>query len=169
MLGAGPTGERFPGERDAYMLHFEGDKDFSQPPRVLSDKLGDASFLVQCIPDVESVSESERDRLACRVRPGFAFVRGTLELSIQVAERVEAASARLLAHGKGIGSSNDVEVKLTFAPQGTGTRVHWTADITNLGGLLKAIPQGLLKAAAQKVIADAWTAVEAKLNQSPSV
>jgi hypothetical protein len=32
--------------------------------------------------------------------------------------------------------------------------------------LLKAVPQGLLKAAAQKVINDAWTALEAKLQGS---
>jgi carbon monoxide dehydrogenase subunit G len=98
------------------------------------------------------------------LRPGFAFVRGTLEVTLRVAEAVPERSARLLAHSKGIGSSNDVEVHLGFAPQDGGTRVTWSADITALGGLLKAVPQGLIKAAAGKVIEDAWVAAAARLN-----
>jgi carbon monoxide dehydrogenase subunit G len=145
------------------MLHFEGDKDFSRAPRELWDKLSDARFLVQCIPDVESVSQSERDSLLCKLRPGFAFVRGTLELTLQVAEAVAAKSVRLALHTKGIGTTTQVETVLAFSPQDAGTRIHWTADVKELGGLLKAVPQGLIRAAAQKVIADAWKAVAAKL------
>jgi hypothetical protein len=37
--------------------------------------------------------------------------------------------------------------------------------VTQLGGLLKMVPQGLLQAAAQKVIADAWAALEKKLQE----
>ena len=43
-----------------------------------------------------------------------------------------------------------------------GSRVAWRVDVTELGGLLKAVPQGLIKAAAQKVITDAWTSVDGK-------
>jgi carbon monoxide dehydrogenase subunit G len=56
-----------------------------------------------------------------------------------------------------------VEAVLRLTPEGDGTRVAWTADVKSLGGLLKALPQGLLKASAQKVIGDIWAAVEAKL------
>ena len=50
-----------------------------------------------------------------------------------------------------------------LAPEGTGTRVHWKADIQQLGGLLKAAPQGLIRAAAEKVIHDVWTHIERKM------
>jgi carbon monoxide dehydrogenase subunit G len=149
------------------MLQFEGDRDLPQAPAVLWAKLSDARFLGQCIPDLASVSRSEPDQLECKVRPGLAFVRGTLDLKLQVAEKTEPSAVRLLLHNKGIGSSAAVEVTLTLAPQGQSTRVHWIADIKELGGLLKAVPQGLIKAAAQKVIADAWAAMEAKLNEAP--
>src|SRR5262249_40031711 len=109
------------------------------------------------------VARAERDAAEWTLRPGVSFVRGTLDVSLRVVEAVPNTSARLLVHSKGIGSTADVEANLTVAPQGTGTRVHWTVDITSLGGLLKAVPQGLIKASAQKVVADAWTAVEAKL------
>ena len=41
--------------------------------------------------------------------------------------------------------------------------MHWIAEVKELGGLLKMVPQGLIRGAAQKVLDDAWTAVEAKL------
>jgi carbon monoxide dehydrogenase subunit G len=145
------------------MLHFEGDVDFPQPPAAVFAKLSDARFLVQCIPGVEQVHKSEPSESVCILRPGFSFVRGTLEITMQIVEVTEATRIRALAHAKGIGSGNDVETVLLFAPQHAGTRIHWTADVTNLSGLLKAIPQGLLRGAAQKVIADVWESVRVKL------
>jgi carbon monoxide dehydrogenase subunit G len=149
------------------MLRFEGDKDFALPPAPSWAKLTDARFLVQCIPGVESVTRAEPDAAEWTLRPGVSFVRGTLDVSLRVAEAVPDTSARLLVHSKGIGSTADVEATLAFAPQGSGTRVHWTAEVKTLGGLLKAVPQGLIKASAQKVIADAWAAVEARLAAGP--
>src|SRR5258708_6606698 len=98
------------------MLHFEGDTDFPQPPAQVFAKLSDARFLVQCIPGVESVKKSESVESVCILRPGFSFVRGTLEITMQIVEAAAATKVRVLAHAKGIGSSNDVEGVLTFAP-----------------------------------------------------
>src|SRR5207253_3750696 len=116
-------------------------------------------------PGVESVSQSEATKAACILRPGFAFVRGTLELTLEVVDKVQDSSAGILLNTKGIGSSSAVEASFNLTAQGSGTRFHWQADIKTLGGLLKAVPQGLIKAAAQKVINDALSAVEAKLNE----
>jgi carbon monoxide dehydrogenase subunit G len=145
------------------MVRFEGDRDFRQEPAELFSKLTDARFLVQCIPDVESVTYAEADRAALVVRPGFSFVRGTLELVLQVAEAAAPASARLVLTSKGIGSSSEVESVLALAPHEGGTRVHWTAEVKSLGGLLKMVPSGLIRGAAEKVANDLWSAVAARL------
>jgi carbon monoxide dehydrogenase subunit G len=144
------------------MLHFEGDREFALGVDEVWAKLSDASFLVQCIPGVESVARSERQAATCVLRPGFAFVRGTLEVTIVVAEAVVNQSVRFDVASKGIGSSSRVSAVLSFAPGAAGTVIHWSADVTELGGLLKAVPPGLLKASAQKVIADIWDAIGKK-------
>jgi carbon monoxide dehydrogenase subunit G len=146
------------------MLHFEGDKDLHGSPGDASVRLSDARFLIQCIPGVESVSSAQPDRAVCVLRPGFSFVRGTLEVTLTVVEAVAGTTTRLSLHSKGIGSSSDVDVVLAYVAQDAATRVHWTADIQQLGGLLKAVPQGLIKGAAQRVIADVWAAVETQLS-----
>jgi carbon monoxide dehydrogenase subunit G len=150
------------------MLHFEGDRGFSQPPAELWARLSDPRFLVGCIPGSESVREAAADHAVCMIRPGFAFVRGTLEVTLKVVEAVAPASVRLELHSKGIGSSSDVAAALALTPQDAGTRVHWTADVQSLGGLLKAMPPGLIRGAAEKVIGDVWTNVTARLQEGPA-
>jgi carbon monoxide dehydrogenase subunit G len=145
------------------MLRFEGDKAFRQPPALVFSKLRDARFLVSCVPGVEAVAKAEPTLAVWTLRPGFTFARGTLELTLHILDIVPERSARIVAQSKGIGSTSEVEAALTLTPHDEGTGVHWTADVKSLGGLLKAVPQGLIKASAQKVIADIWTAVEAKL------
>lgn len=148
------------------MLHFEGDQDFSQKPDELFAKLTDARFLVPCIPDVESVMQLQSDRAVLVLRPGFAFVRGTLEVTLEVVGAVAPTAARVILHSKGIGSSSQVEAGLTLAAHGDGARVHWVADVKELGGLLKMVPSGLVRGAAQKVIGDVWNRIQAKLGAS---
>lgn len=143
------------------MLQFEGQKDFPQtPPATAFEKLADAQFLVQCVPDVHEILKQEPKEATLTLRPGFAFIRGTIEVAIQVAETVAPASIKLDLHSKGVGTSSDIEVRLQLAPQEQGTRVTWTIDVKHLGGLLKMVPKGLIKGAAQKVVADAWARAE---------
>jgi carbon monoxide dehydrogenase subunit G len=145
------------------MLHFEGQKQFLQTAAELVSKFSDARFLVSCVPDVVSVTATSATEASCVLRPGLSFVRGTLEVAMRVAESAQDQPVTISLHSKGIGSSSDVEAVLRFTPTDVGTTVDWTADVKQLGGLLKAVPQGLIQAAANKVINDAWNSVEAKL------
>jgi carbon monoxide dehydrogenase subunit G len=146
------------------MVQFEGDRDFSQPPAELWAKLTDPRFLVVCIPDVQSVKSVSADHAELVLRPGLAFVRGTLDVTLKVVDAVAPTSARMEISGKGIGSSSNVEATLAVAPAaGSGSRVHWVVQIKELGGLLKMVPAGLIRGSAEKVVGDAWEAVAARL------
>jgi carbon monoxide dehydrogenase subunit G len=146
------------------MLRFEGDRDFTRPPSEVWAKLTDPQFIVTCIPDVQTVKAVGPDHAELVLRPGFSFVRGTLDISLKVVDPVAPTSAKIRILGKGIGSSSDVESALTLSPQGDGTRVHWTVEIKELGGLLKMVPAGLIRGSAEKVVKDAWDGVTARLS-----
>jgi carbon monoxide dehydrogenase subunit G len=148
------------------MLHFEGTKDLALPPNEAWAKLRDTRFLLECIPGVESIKDAGPDHASCVIRPGFSFVRGTLDVTIHVAEATQPSRLRLAIASKGIGSSSQVDAMMNIFGQDTGSRVDWSADVAELGGLLKAVPQGLLKASAQKVIGDVWNGIEAKFTSS---
>jgi uncharacterized protein len=148
------------------MTQFAGYREFPYPPDALFARLSDARFLVQCIPDVQSVTSQEADRATMILRPGFSFFRGTLEVDLRIVDVVSPVSQRVQLHSKGIGSSSDVEAALSLAVIENGTRVHWTVEVKSLGGLLKMVPAGLVRGAAEKVINDAWERVTAKLAEA---
>lgn len=146
------------------MLHFEGQKTLASDPEICWEKLSDPCFLVQCIPNLESLTQPGPNQVQFKVRPGVSFVRGTLDITIKVEEVETGKSARYFVRSRAIGSSSDAEAILILEPAPGATHLRWTVDIKTLNGLLKAVPQGLIQASAQKIITDIWSAVELKLN-----
>lgn len=146
------------------MQSFEGERIFSLPPDQLWPKLRDAAFLAQCIPDGSPQEGATRDRAVCTVRPGFAFMRGTLDVTIDVIGGQEPTSIQYSQKSKGIGTNSEVETALTLSPCEQGTKVQWRSEVKTLGGLLKMVPAGLIRGAAQKVIEDGWLGVAEKLS-----
>jgi uncharacterized protein len=145
------------------MQPFEGERIFSLPPDRLWPKLRDAAFLAECVPDATPLAGATRDTAACTVRPGFSFMRGSLDVTIAVIGGQEPTSINYSQKSKGIGSSSEVETALTLTPCAEGTTVRWRSEVKSLGGLLKMVPGGLIRAAAQKVIEDGWKGVAEKL------
>src|SRR4051812_10033645 len=126
-------------------MTFDGEKAFELPPKEVFAKLSDARFLVECIPGKESVQQADEHLAVCTQRPGFAFVRGTLEVTIKILETTPDSSIKYSLTSKGIGSTSEVETVMTLAPKDAGTLVKWKAEIKTLGGLLKALPSGLIR------------------------
>ena len=147
------------------MLRFEGDREFELSATETHARLTDLSFLVACIPDVELVRAIDINHADLVLRPGFSFVRGTLDTTLRLVER-DAPGAKFLLASKGIGSTSEVQATLTVTENGTGSRVHWTAEVTSLGGLLKLVPAGLIRGAAEKVVNDAWDRIGREMGKT---
>src|SRR5688572_27504178 len=118
-------------------LQFEGERRLALPREQVWPKLRDAGFLVTCIPDATIVGESTPDRAQCAVKPNLTFVRGNLEVTIQILEAQEPNALTFGLLSRGVGSSSDVQAKLELTPDGAGTQIRWVADVLQLGGLLK--------------------------------
>ena len=148
------------------MQPFEGEQTFTLTPAQLWPKLRDAAFLATCIPDGSPHEGATRDRAVCTVHPGFSFMRGSLDVTIEILGGVEPTTLTYSQKSKGIGSSSEVETSVTLSPIETGTKVQWRAEVKNLGGLLKMAPSGLIRGAANKVIGDVWRGVFEKIEQA---
>lgn len=147
-------------------IELSGDEWFPIPPGELFEKLTDFDYLVRCFPDVAQVVSVEPDRMVFKVKPGFSFIKGTIENVVEFTEKSPPVLAVLKVEGKGIGSSIAAETRiqlqdwLVTVEGGSlvpGSKVHWETKITQLGGLLKAVSKGLLEAAAEKTISVAWS------------
>lgn len=146
------------------MQPFQGERIFALPPEQLWPKLRDAAFLATCIPEGTPHDNATRDRARCTVHPGFSFMRGRLDVTIEVIDGTEPTTVKYLQKSEGIGSSSEVETALTLMPHAGGTKVLWRSEIKSLGGLLKMVPGGLIRGAANKVIEDGWNGVAQKLS-----
>jgi carbon monoxide dehydrogenase subunit G len=145
------------------MQPFDGERTFNLGPDQLWPKLRDMAFLATCIPDASVHQGATRDRAAANVKPGFSFMRGSLDVTAEVIDAKEPTSLKYRLTSKGIGSSSVVETALTLTPHEQGTKIVYRAEVTSLGGLLKMVPSGLIRGAAQQVIEDVWTGVTKKI------
>jgi carbon monoxide dehydrogenase subunit G len=145
------------------MIHFEGLESFAKPPGDLFDPLTDAAWLAAAVPDA-TIAEANADRAVWDLKPKLNFITGSLQTTLVVSERHPHTTAVFKVTGKAVGSGSTVVTTLNFAPSPTGTDIRWTGEITELNGLLKMVPKPLIQAAAQKVIADLWAAIRAKLS-----
>ncbi|MFQ3593070.1 MAG: SRPBCC domain-containing protein [Gemmataceae bacterium] len=151
------------------MLRFEGDRVFPGSAQHVFARLTNPHFLVPCVPDVETVKTVDDSGADLVLKPGFAFLRGTLEVAMRQSEVDPPHRVHFEMNSKGIGSSATVQATLTFQPQGDEhTAVHWVAEVKSLGGLLKLVPPGLIRGAAEKVINDAWERITLAMVSPPA-
>jgi len=150
------------------MIRFEGDRRFPHPPALVWAKFRDAGFLIECVPDGTPSGKATVDHAEARVRPGFAFVRGTMDIALDLTQPVENKSLVLRITSRGVGTTSEVEAFLEFSDRDGGTFLHWVAEIKQLGGLLKAVPSGLIRGAAQKVIDGLWQRVTQRIEREAS-
>lgn len=145
------------------MIHFEGEESFSLPVAQLYAKLADASFLVSCLDDVKEVVEATPDRARWKAKAPVSFITGTLDITLEFLERVPDTSTRVRMVSKGVGASSTVETTNTLKSTPEGSTVQWSADVTELTGLLKMVPHTIIQGAASKVIENTWAGVRREL------
>ena len=153
--------ERRQGDDEETIVKLEGTQQFTQGPEELYRHLTDLSFMARCIPDLEKVEHPDADTMVCRVRPGFSFLRGKLDVTFKILDRQPPNGATMRMVGKGIGNQVTVETALGITPHGTGagSELHWSAEVTERTGLLKSVSPALIQAAAHKLISDSWSSV----------
>jgi carbon monoxide dehydrogenase subunit G len=146
-------------------MQFEGDKDFPLPPEQVWPRISDARFLVDSLNNPEQVLLREPNAGEWRVKPAASFISGTMDTRLEITERKPPEEMTVVLTSKAIGSNSTTVVKFNLMPNEGGTRIHWQAEITQLTGLLKMIPKGLIQATAKKVIEDVWGGVEQQLKR----
>lgn len=166
------SGER----KERPTLRLEGEEEFPLSRPRLWGHLTDMECLSRSIPDLESVSRSEPGLLVCRVRPGFSFLRGSLEVHFEITDQQAPERAQMRVTSRGIGSSVCVRLEIELIDPAAGgpdadsasgvtgrTRLRWAADIEELGGLLKPVSHDLIRAAAGRLVAQIWSNVRRQL------
>ncbi len=151
------------------MMHFEGTESVAPEPGLAFARLADAGWVARLLPDGELVTVSA-DQAAWKARPKFAFMGGSLDTVATVSYRTADRSVRYRIVSTGIGSRSAMEATLSVRPrEGSGSVVHWTGELLELGGLLARVPRAMIQAAALRTIADIWAALRPALAEPGEV
>src|SRR5262245_28319297 len=145
-------------------MHFEGDQIVPLPPDRVWPQLSDAAFLVGCLADAK-ITKAEADVAEWSARPALAFASGSLDVTLTIIQRMAPSEMRTKLVSKGIGATSTVTTHLVVSPHNAGSQIHWQAEITELTGLLKMVPKGLIQSSARKVIEEVWQQVAAKMGE----
>jgi carbon monoxide dehydrogenase subunit G len=149
------------------LIHLDGMELFVQPCEHLWERLTDLSFVVRCMPDLDKVVLTEPNRIVFRVKPGFSFIRGTLEITLALIDARRPDRARMRIGSKGVGSGVKMEASFLLADAETSatgqTCLAWSAEVLELQGLLKPVGKSLIAAAARQVIAAAFARLRTEL------
>ena len=134
-----------------------GEEIFNAPRSKVYLALTDLDALKQNIPDLQSCEIINPQTMKCVVRPGFSFIRGTMKLTIHLAETTPDESIVMKVNASGIGLTMDIESRLYLtALDGSQTRLAWQTQVTNRTGLILLVGPSLIQGAAEKTIREGW-------------
>ncbi|MBL8821049.1 MAG: hypothetical protein JNJ77_00575 [Planctomycetia bacterium] len=148
------------------MIQLQGEKRIAVPSEQLYSELADLQNLVKTLPDIKTVKEVKEDHAVVVVAPNLSFVKGELETTIDRTVATPPTHATLQVISKGIGTSMKVSASFNLSQVENETLLQWQAQVLELGGLLKLVPSGLLKGAANKVIEGWLTSLEQRLSNT---
>jgi carbon monoxide dehydrogenase subunit G len=142
---------------------FSGEEQFTVEPARLYAVMTDLDVVTAMIPDLVSHRRVDPQTLECVVRPGFSFLRGTMKLTIGLADLVppEKATMNVAAAGIGIGMQVRSFLEISAAPG--GSLLKWQAEVHHLKGLIATVSPSLVRAAADQVVHQAWKMVHERV------
>jgi uncharacterized protein len=147
-------------------MKFSGSEHFDHPVETVFDEITDLNVTAKTLPGMEKVERVDSKHLECRVRPKFSFLTGSMQMIFDILETNRPSTARMRVTGKGIGASLAIETSIHLTAEGTGTRLDWESEVTQMTGLVKALSHTLIEGAARKVVADSWAVFRTHL-QTP--
>jgi len=146
-------------------MNFSGSEHFDYPIETVFDEITDLQVTAKTLPGLEKVERLEPNHLECRVRPKFSFLTGSMHMAFDILETNRPSSARMRVTGKGIGAGLTIETSIHVTAEGTGTRLNWESQVTEMSGLVKALSRSLIEGAARKVVADSWAVFRTHLGE----
>ena len=145
---------------------FSGEETFAAPPAQVFAALTDLDALPAAMPGLVSSERVDDRTLKAVVRPGFTFMAGQIRLTLTLEESRPPEFVMMRVAAASIGVGMNIETKLNLASigvDGQHTRLNWEARVYDMKGLITAVPGGLIRAAADKVITDGWKALRSRI------
>jgi 2-furoyl-CoA dehydrogenase large subunit len=157
-VAAKPKAKTSPGA-----LTGEGEVVLSASPQEVWRRLVDAHELAAIVPGCQDLQQDRPDRYNARVLIGVAGIRGTYDARIELHDRHEGESVRLVGKVSGALGFGSGTGLVTLAPEADGrTKLTYRYE-AEVGGKVAAVGQRLLGTVTRVLIAQFFRALERRL------
>ena len=132
-------------------MRFEGSFEVGADPVGVFQVVTDPTQISGCMPDLQKVEVKSPELFDAVVRVGVGFIKGDFKMEFRVTEKRPPSSARMVAHGSGLGSLVDIAMEVGLNQKGRGTAIKWTAEAT-VSGRIASLGQRLMQSNAERMI-----------------
>ena len=146
-------------------MNVSGERTFDVPQQTVWEVLNDPARLAKTIPGVESFEvEDERHWHATSNIPlGLGSLKMRIRFEKTEERPIEFAS--LKAKGDGVGAIMSMQTKFQLSPEGSGTRMHWEADVS-IAGPVGSMGQRVLQPIVQQQVSNVLDALDKQVQEA---
>ncbi len=144
-------------------MKVEGTYTFPGSPPQVWDLLLDPDSLRQCIPGVETLTETSPDHFDAVMKVGVAAIRGTYKGKVAIIDREAPTAYTLQVEGSGGPGFVKGTAKITLEASGDGTSVKVDGD-GQVGGMLAGVGQRMLPGVAKMLMNQFFECLIGKAN-----
>jgi uncharacterized protein len=132
-------------------MKVEGAYTFPGQPQQVWDLLLDPESLRQCIPGVETLTETSPDHWDAVMKVGVAAIKGTYKGKVAIVDKEPPNGYTLQVEGSGGPGFVKGSAKITLEPSGDATSVKVDGD-GQVGGMLAGVGQRMLPGVAKMLM-----------------
>ena len=146
-------------------MNVSGERTFDVPQQTVWEVLNDPARLAKTIPGVDSFEvEDERHWHATSNIPlGLGSLKMRIRFEKTEERPIEFAS--LKAKGDGVGAIMSMQTKFQLSPEGSGTRMHWEADVS-IAGPVGSMGQRVLQPIVQQQVSNVLDALDKQVQEA---
>jgi carbon monoxide dehydrogenase subunit G len=132
-------------------MKVEGLYSFPGPPLQVWDLLLSPDSLRECIPGIESLTETAPDHWDSVMKVGVAAIRGTYKGKVAITDKQAPTAYTMQVEGSGGPGFVKGTVRITLDPDGDATKVKVDGD-GQVGGMLAGVGQRMLPGVAKMLM-----------------
>ena len=144
-------------------MKVEGAYTFPGNPQQVWDLLLDPESLRQCIPGVETLTETSPDHFDAVMRVGVAAIKGTYKGKVAILDKTAPSGYTLQVEGSGGPGFVKGTAKITLEQAGDSTSVKVDGD-GQVGGMLAGVGQRMLPGVAKMLMNQFFECLIGKAN-----
>ena len=145
-------------------MEISGEHHFNAPRNVVWEAMLDPAALQASMPGCERFDEVGPESYDLTIKVGIAAIKGTYTGNVQVRDRSEGDSYRLVVSGTSKAGSVQGSALMRLSDNGAGTQVAYSGEVKAQGGIAR-LGSRLLGGAAKLMIGQFMKGMEKQVEQ----